>query len=338
MKETQFGFGIQWHLTDQCDQRCKHCYVWQSKLGKRGEPLNARGCEKIIGNLADFERKRRLKLTLALTGGDPLLFPFFWDVANAINAKGWEWILLGNPFHLDLEVAYKLKGLGCVRYQMSIDGVEKTHDAIRKKGSFKATLDKIKTLKRAGIISLVMTTVSKENINEIPEISKICVENGVDLIAFARYGGNGSNSISPTRYRKFLGDLYQSYLELKDRGTNFSYKDHLWKLFFWENGLVKINPNNEEIVDGCNCGFGHLSILPNGDVYACRRFESLVGNALVDSIDNIFLSDKMEEYRQIDKMECAACELRLYCRGCPAVSYGEYGDWRKRDPQCWKKD
>ena len=24
----QKHFGLQWHITDMCDQRCKHCYIF----------------------------------------------------------------------------------------------------------------------------------------------------------------------------------------------------------------------------------------------------------------------------------------------------------------------
>ena len=24
-------FGLQWHITDSCDQRCKHCYIYAGK-------------------------------------------------------------------------------------------------------------------------------------------------------------------------------------------------------------------------------------------------------------------------------------------------------------------
>lgn len=337
MEEPQFGFGIQWHLTDRCDQRCKHCYVWQNERGQRKKFLNLRECQIIIDSIENFEKKRKLKITMGITGGDPLLLPFFWEVAKLIGNKKWEWTVLGNPFHLDLNVALKLKKYGCTRYQMSIDGIENTHDALRREGSFKATLEKIKVLNKAEIDSLIMTTVFRENIEEIPEVTRICVDNGVGLVAFARYGGNGPNGISPARYKAFLEEMYSVYQGLRGRGSNFSYKDHLWKLFFWEKGLVAIDESNKEIVDGCNCGFGHLSILPNGDVYACRRFESFVGSAIKNTIDDIFFSDEMEKYRQIDETECGNCVLKFYCRGCPAVAYGEYGDWRKRDPQCWKK-
>ncbi len=28
-------FTFQWHITDECDQRCKHCYIFAEDGGKR---------------------------------------------------------------------------------------------------------------------------------------------------------------------------------------------------------------------------------------------------------------------------------------------------------------
>ena len=25
-------FSFQWHITDECDQRCKHCYIFSVKV------------------------------------------------------------------------------------------------------------------------------------------------------------------------------------------------------------------------------------------------------------------------------------------------------------------
>lgn len=336
MEDIKFGFGIQWHITDSCDQRCKHCYVWQNEGGQRSVNLGREECSRIVQNISDFGGKSGVEISLTITGGDPLLHPSFWQLAGMIHERGWEWTILGNATHLNLDSAERLKNLGCTRYQMSLDGKEKTHDSIRKTGSFAETIKKLGILRKAKIISLIMTTVSMDNIDEIPDVSRICVENKVGLAAFARYGGNSPNGIPPLRYKEFLSEMYETYEELKGRGTNFAYKDHLWKLFFFEKGLVKLDGDNKQIVDGCHCGFGHLSILPNGDIYACRRFDSLVGNALSESVDDVFISEKMEQYREIEDLECSKCELLLYCRGCPAVSFGEYGDWKRKDPQCWK--
>lgn len=45
--------------------------------------------------------------------------------------------ILGNPFHLTRENLKRLKEGICDKYQLSIDGMEKTHDWFRKPGSFR---------------------------------------------------------------------------------------------------------------------------------------------------------------------------------------------------------
>ena len=78
--------------------------------------------------------------------------------------------IVGNPFHLTDEVCRRLKGFGCEKYQLSLDGMRETHDWFRKPGSFDCTLEKIAVIKKAGIRAAVMTTVSGANIEEVPEI------------------------------------------------------------------------------------------------------------------------------------------------------------------------
>ena len=82
-----------------------------------------------------------------------------------------------------------------------------------------------------------------------------------------------------------------------------------------------------------NC---HMTILPNGDLYACRRLESKVGNILTDRLANVW-TGPMEQYRNYNEFQkCSKCELLPYCRGCPAVAYGATCSFYGSDPQCWK--
>ncbi len=92
------------------------------------------------------------------------------------------------------------------------------------------------------------------------------------------------------------------------------------------------------IYGGCNCGNCHMTILPTGDIYACRRVQnSKVGNVFSDRIANVWIC-RMEAYRDYSKFEkCAKCELLPYCRGCPAVASGKDGNFYAADPQCWKE-
>lgn len=87
---------------------------------------------------------------------------------------------------------------------------------------------------------------------------------------------------------------------------------------------------------GCNCGNCHLTILPTGDVYACRRVQnSKVGNVFEDRLADLWIC-QMEQYRDYAKFEkCAKCRLLAFCRGCPAVASGKDGNFYAADPQCW---
>ena len=344
MNANKKTFSMQWHFTDSCDQACQHCYIYQdnSYLKELKKELSLEEAKFVVDNFVSFCEKMDCEPRLSITGGDPLLYKYFWEVISYIFSKGIIFSILGNPFHLNKNVCDKLKELGCASYQMSLDGLKKTHDVIRKSGSFDATLGKIKLLKESGIRVNIMTTVSKLNYLEIPELIRIVVQNEVNTYAFARYcptpGDNIDDSfLSPQEYKNFLQIVWDVYEELADKGTLFSLKDHLWTLFLYEKGLIKIN-RSSSIVDGCNCGFRHITLLPDGTIYACRRFTSPVGNVLKESIRDIFLGEKMEEYRSIDKFsDCSSCELLNYCRGCHAVSFGTFGNFFSKDPQCWKQ-
>ena len=239
----------------------------------------------------------------------------------------------------------RLKEYGCEKYQLSLDGMRETHDWFRKPGSFDITLGKIGCINRAGIRSVIMTTVSGTNIEQVPDIIDAVVEAGVNVFAFARYCPTSEEkdvNIEPERYREFLAECDRKFKEYERAGceTYFNRKDHLWTLYAYETGEFKIPEAAEEgmIYGGCNCGNCHLTILPTGDIFACRRVQnSKVGNVFEDRLADVWVC-RMEEYRDYGKFKkCAKCELLSWCRGCPAVASGKAGDFYGEDPQCWKK-
>jgi radical SAM protein with 4Fe4S-binding SPASM domain len=162
----------------------------------------------------------------------------------------------------------------------------------------------------------------------------------VGNFAFSRYCPTRSDTeynMPPQLYRQFLADMWRVYSELVDCGTNFALKDHLWTAFLYEEGLYKLCETKDIVLDGCNCGIKHMTLLPNGTVYACRRFNSMVGKIGQQTFKEIFLSSEMEKYREVKKLSgCKDCELLNYCRGCHAVSTGTTGDFFDKDPQCWR--
>lgn len=338
-------FSFQWHITDECDQRCKHCYIFSENNCKKLDAMNWEQMQDTFYNCIDFCKVYDRLPYFYITGGDPILHPNFWDLLELMKENNIPFTILGNPFHLNDENCKKLKIYGCEKYQMSIDGTKETHDWFRKAGSFDITLEKIKCINNAGIRSVIMTTVSGTNIDQVPSIIDTVVKANVNVFAFARYcptSEEKDTNIEPLRYKKLLEECDKKFKEYEAKGcqTYFNKKGHLWTLYEYEKGTFKIPDNTENgiIYGGCNCGNCHLTILPNGDVYACRRVQnSKVANVFNNRLADVWVCE-MEKYRDYNKFKkCSKCELLAFCRGCPAVASGKNGDFYEADPQCWKE-
>ncbi|MBR1688700.1 MAG: radical SAM/SPASM domain protein, ACGX system [Prevotella sp.] len=339
-------FAFQWHITDECDQRCKHCYIFSSPNRPK---MTEMAWDRMMAVLANIERmcRRMNRLPyLYITGGDPILHSRFWDLLEQVHQRGIPFTLMGNPFHLTDEVCRRMKQLGCRKYQLSIDGMRETHDFFRKPGSFDRTLQAIGTIRRAGMHCAIMTTVSGTNIGEIPDIIDLVVEHRADIFAFGRYCPTSADKASPHQgwhiepqaYRHLLEQCWDKFGQYKDTDTTFNLKDHLWTLFLYEKGVFKIPAGLDEdtVYDGCNCGNCHFTISAEGRLMACRRFESYVGTVDEEMAD-VFNGPQMECYRQYEQFEkCRKCELLRFCRGCPAVAFGYTHRFYAPDPQCWK--
>ena len=339
-------FSFQWHITDACDQRCKHCYIYAQDACTCIESMTWAQMEDTFYNCLDFCAVYGRLPYIYLTGGDPILHPDFWRLLELFCEHGVPFTIMGNPFHLDDDVCARMAACGCRKYQLSLDGLEQTHDWFRKPGSFQSTLAAIPTIQRAGMKAVVMTTVSGVNVDEVCGIIDTVAEAGVDIFAFGRYCPTVPGAdvgISPQRYRRLLQECDERFRYHEARGcrTYFNKKDHLWTLYDYETGALELPADARDgmVYGGCNCGNCHMTVLPNGDVYACRRVQgSRVGNVFSDRLADIWVCE-MEAYREFSAFaKCSKCELGAFCRGCPAVAAATSGgDFYAADPQCWKE-
>lgn len=336
-------FTFQWHITDECDQRCEHCYIFAEDNNAPVGRMTLAQMATVLDEMEATAERFGRRPYIYLTGGDPILHPNFWELLKLLKDREIPFSIMGNPFHLTDDVCRSLKNLGCEKYQLSLDGTRETHDAIRKPGSFDSTLAKITTINNSGMKSVVMTTVSTMNIDQMPELIDTVVARGVSIYAFARYCATSLErdaQMEPLQYRELLDTCWHKFKAHEGGKTAFSLKDHLWTLYRYEEGDFQIPSDVSEgvVYEGCNCGISHMTILPNGDVFACRRMESKVGNIFEVSLFDIFLGQPMDAYRDVQKLEkCSKCELLRFCRGCPAVAHGATHNQYAPDPQCWKE-
>src|SRR5450756_1416338 len=116
------------HLTDRCNLGCRHCYRAGAKKG----------------DLSAFSHRRMLEefedgggLRLLLSGGEPLLYPYFWQLNDLLPAFDIRVVLLTNGTLLDRRSAALLN---VHEVQASLDGLEESHDRLRGPGAFRRAL------------------------------------------------------------------------------------------------------------------------------------------------------------------------------------------------------
>ncbi len=336
----------QWHITDNCDQRCKHCYLFAEDARARCVSMSFDLLLQTLDEVEEDAARCHCLPALAITGGDPILHPRFWDFAQELHRRGVLWTAMGNPFHLNGEVCQRLGALGCRTYQMSLDGLEEFHDSLRRPGSYRATLEALEPLRAAGIRTMLMATASKQNLGDILACMDIAVEYGADAFVFARYCATSPEKAAelyptPEEYRAFLLAYYQKARAYEEAGckTTFKFKEHLFTLLRWELGEFRVPEWSIEdprrVCDGCHLGVG-ATIAANGDLLACRRMESVVGNIRTDGLHAVDRGPAMQAYADVTNIKkCRDCELLNWCRGCRAVGFNATGDLQAADPMCW---
>lgn len=345
-----FIFCMQWHITARCDQHCKHCYMYDypTYRSEIKNQQNYEDCLEIIDDFSNMVDRLGIRGRINFTGGDPLLRRDFFKLINHAKSKDLLIGILGNPNHITEKIAMKLKDIGIFRYQISIDGLEKTHDELRgKKGAFKTAIRAIRILNKSGIPTVVMFTLSKRNSNELIEVIRLCAKENVSVFDFARLvpigtgKGMKDDMIIPYEYRELLLKVFYEYKRLREKGqrTFFGKKDYLWNLLYQDLGLLpKLPEDNETIFDGCSIGSHSFVVLADGKVVLCRRLPIVIGEVPKEKIWDIFINSKeINKFRDLNNFKkCKGCDLRQFCRGCPAVAYGVSGDQFNEDPQCWK--
>lgn len=75
-------FVFQWHITDACDQRCTHCYIYGEDRRKEPETASPADLVRILDKCLAFCDQMNMRPSFCITGGDPLLHPDFLSCAD----------------------------------------------------------------------------------------------------------------------------------------------------------------------------------------------------------------------------------------------------------------
>ncbi len=318
-------FTLQWHITQKCDLHCKHCYDRSDRT-----PLPLDLGNKILDDMRTFCMDRSVSGQVSFSGGNPLLYPHFLDLYRGTFDRGLSAAILGNP--APRKTIQELLSIGPpVFYQISLEGLEDHNDLIRGRGHFSRAVDFLGILKVLGIFSMVMLTLTRDNQDQVLPLAEF-LRNKADLFTFNRISlvGEGANlhPVEKNKFQSFLAD----YMAAANENPIMSLKDNFFSLLRHNQGL---EPAGGCTGFGCGAAFNFLSVLPDGEVHACRKFPSPLGNVFSHGLAGIYDSDQAAKYRKRCD-ECAECAVKASCGGCLAVSHSSGLDiFRSRDPYCF---
>jgi MoaA/NifB/PqqE/SkfB family radical SAM enzyme len=327
-------FHIQWHITNLCNLRCKHCY--QEDFSKRHD-LDWGGLKKISNNILGSLNQWNQTATIHLTGGEPLLkqelFPLLKDLDQSPVVE--ELGIITNGLLFNQDVIQRLSEFSKLKkIKVSLDGPdEETNDSIRQKDTFNRVVKNISLIKKKSSFEIIlMFTVMRRNFRSLSAFFKLSKELRTDGFIIERFipWGRGRERmdevLSKEEWRELTGTLSNLFL-IDEKNALLPYQAFL------------VNFNGEELeLLGAPCVIGRdgLCIMPEGIVFPCRRFPMSIGNLLNDSLKEIW--EKSSLLNQLSKKEnlkgqCGKCEVED-CRGCRSLAFALTGDYLEEDPHC----
>lgn len=165
-------------VADRCDQRCLHCSIWQGPGGARALTLDERL------RVADEALGAGVRSVL-LTGGEPLVAPDLWPVAERLRVGGARLMLATNGMQLE-RWAPRVAALFDEVY-LSLDGAGAvTHDAARGAAAFARVRKGVEALRRLSARTRVITrtTLHALNVGELEAIVEASRDLGAHHASF----------------------------------------------------------------------------------------------------------------------------------------------------------
>lgn len=297
---------VLWQLTYQCPLNCLHCSIGdRTKL----ESLSLAENKKIVDKLKKIGIK-----DIIFFGGDPLMYPDFFNLAEYAESLGFRLTL----WTVGQSSEEKLKAI-CERkfdsVNLSIDSLDNSqNDFFRgRPGALEQLLFTADYCRRQGKKVVIRIIVNRLNYQQLGEMIKFIVHKGFQA-RVERCLPIGNAVHSATYY---LLDKEEEKAVVKE-------------LQNWREGAgVEINGFNLReggLLNSCLAGQELISILPDGRLSPCPLMKDLDsrlakewGGDLPDWSEELSSGPWLMKFQ--GEKTCRACLVHDYCgRGCPAAA------------------
>lgn len=178
-------------MPGNCNLHCRHCYVASrpAKAVLQEEEYYALTVKLISEGLVD----------VVIPGMEPLLRQELWTVLNAARDANARTVGMTTNATLLARYARRLEESSLTVLNVSLDGPQRIHDAIRGRGVFDRIEEGVRAFRRISSKRLITnTTVHCENLTELTSVASIGRNWGVDYSAFHpfEFAAEAENSLA----------------------------------------------------------------------------------------------------------------------------------------------
>lgn len=166
-------------ISQRCDQRCVHCDIWLGPHGPRAALTTTERLRVVDEALAAGAREA------LITGGEPLLSPDLWPLAERLHAAR-AWLMLASNGML-LERHADALAASFDELFVSLDGASpSSHDGLRGVPAFERLRAGLRSLRSHGRRPrlIARSTLHARNLHEVEELVAAARDLGFDRISF----------------------------------------------------------------------------------------------------------------------------------------------------------
>ena len=291
---------IAWQLNSECNLKCLHC------------------CEEAGASCPDrMTRDQMLSVCrqfaeadipyVALSGGEPLMCPHFWDVCESLRSDDIDVKIETNGEMVDEDVAKRLGALTLRSVQISMDGATAAaHEALREDGDWSSVIRACKLLRTAGANLEIVFVPTQLNIHEVAE----AIELAASLGAYGFYTGKLMRIGRAARNWDALcpsEEQYKRFFEILNEKTE-KYRGRM-KVYCYPYDVI------EELRYRLEQPSASLLIIPNGKVkligplpFICGDLKTMPLSEVWDNYQRAWSDERVVEFgrRVVERPELVA--------------------------------
>jgi radical SAM protein with 4Fe4S-binding SPASM domain len=314
--------SIEIELSLRCNFRCPYCYV-PDKSALQNELTLDEIKDVIMQAHALGARK------IILLGGEPMLYPYLFEVIEHIRAKDMAVEMFTNGFGITEGIAKKL-------FSYSVDVVLKMNtfdEALQDelaghKGAYTIIQDAFRSLCAAGYPSdepflAVSTIIGKKN---MPELRKLWAWlRDQKILPYFEI-------ITPQGEANVHNDLMPDMAEIKSLFFDLQKLDR-------EHYGIEWTPQPPLAGNKCLRHRFSCLVTSKGDVHPCVGVPIAVGNIRTQALATIIADSEviqnLRDFKDTIKGPCRSCDKAEHCYGCRGAAFNLTGDYLASDPLCW---